>query len=182
MLGWWFFTLVVGTGGGPDAGAGQSPRGEYEVKAAFVYNFLKFVELPPQAVADADRIRICVVGEIPMSAPFDDLDNQDLMGKRLAVTHLETLADARECHVLFIASSEEQRLPMILEALKGAGTLTIGDTEGFAQKGVIINFYLEKKRVRFEINAEAARRNGLKISSKLLKLAGAVYGPTPAGD
>jgi hypothetical protein len=69
-----------------------------------------------------------------------------------------------------------------MRSLEGASILTIGDTAGFARQGVIINFYLENRKVRFEINAAAARRAGLTISSKLLKLAGAVYGAAPAGD
>ncbi len=104
------------------------------------------------------------------------------MGKRLLVSYQTEPSGLRSCHVLFIAPSERPRIPLIMDALRGAGTLTIGDTQGFAQQGVMINFYIEKRRVRFEINAGAAHEAGLKISSKLLKLAGAVYGSTPAGE
>jgi hypothetical protein len=176
------FALVQAAGSVTIAVAGQAPPGEYEVKAAFVYNILKFVEWPTSPVDDADRIHLCVVGEVPESAPFDELDGQDVMGKKLTIRHLTTLANVRECHVLFIASSEDGRLSGIMNALKGASTLTVGDTEGFTQRGVVINFYMEQKRVRFDINAQAARHAGLKISSKLLKLAGTVFGAAPGGD
>jgi hypothetical protein len=84
--------------------------------------------------------------------------------------------------VLFIGSSEERNIHRIMRALQGTSILSIGDTTGFARQGVIINFYLEQKRVRFEVNAAAARQAGLVISSKLLKLAGSVYGNSPAGE
>ena len=182
LLAVWGCVILLTLGGASRIVAGQAPPGEYEVKAAFVYNILKFVEWPSYIVTDADSIHICVAGDVPMSAPFDDLDGQAVMGKKMTVRYLTTLADVRECHVLFIASSEEWRLSRIMNALKGASTLTVGDTEGFAQRGVVVNFYMEQKRVRFEINAEAARQAGLKISAKLLKLAGMVFGATPAGD
>lgn len=182
MLGLCILAIVIGAGNVTITTAGQTSPGEYDVKAAFVFNFLKFIEWPSQTFSDAKKISICIVGEIPVADPFDDLEGQDLMGKKLAVKHLRTLASVRECHVLIIAPSEERRLSAITDAVKGAPTLTIGDTEGFARRGVAINFSMENKKVRFEINAEAARQAGLKISSKLLKLASTVYGVAPAGD
>jgi hypothetical protein len=182
LLAAWACVILLALGSAPRITTGQTPPGEYDVKAAFVYNFLKFVEWPPRGEADAKRIRVCIVGDVPVEGPFDDLDNQDIMSKKLTVSRLVKLTNARECQVLFIASSEERRLSAIMDAVKGAGTLTIGDAEGFAQRGIIINFIMENKKIRFEINAEAARQAGLKISSKLLKLASTVYGAAPAGD
>jgi hypothetical protein len=164
----------------PNADAGQRLRGEYEVKAAFIYNFLKFIEWPLPS-ASAEDFRICLTGAVPVSAAFEALDRQYTGGKRLAVHRPDTAAQMRACHVLFIASSEGHRLPAILETLSGANTLTIGDTEGFGRKGVIINFYIMDKKVGFEINADAARRAGLKISAKLMKIAGTVYDSSAPG-
>jgi hypothetical protein len=166
----------------PDVGAAQSSPREYEVKAAFVYNILKFVEWPQDKVSRGNTIRLCILGRVPDATPFLALDGQDLSGKRLVVTHLTDRTELRECDVLFIAVSEERRLPQIMDALAGAPVLTLGDTEGFAQRGVVLNFYLVKDKVRFEINIEAARRSGFHISAKLLRLAGAVYGAAGAGE
>ena len=174
--------IILAMGMMSPAAAGQAPSGEYEVKAAFVYNFLKFVDLPSPASGAAASLRICILGAVPDQAPFDLLDKQELAGKRLAVNHLAGISDVAACQVLFIASSEERRLPAIVDAAKKSGMLTISDTEGFARRGVVINFIIENKKVRFEINAEAARLAGLKISSKLMKLASIVYGSAPAGD
>jgi hypothetical protein len=176
------YALLLTLGSASRSIAGETLPGEYDVKAAFVYNFLKFVEWPSQGTTDAEKVLVCIVGDVPVTAPFDDLDNQEMLNKKLKVSHLVKLTNVRECQVLFIASSEERRLPAIMDAVKGAGTLTISDVEGFAQRGVIINFTMQNKKVRFEINAEAARRAGIKISSKLLKLASTVYGAAPAGD
>jgi hypothetical protein len=182
LLAVWCCVLLLTLGGATRIAAGQALPGEYDVKAAFVFNFLKFVEWPSSGTIEEMKIRVCIVGDIPVTAPFDELDNQEVVGKKLTMSHLTKLTSIRECQVLFIASSEERRLPAIMEAVKGTGTLTIGDAEGFARRGVIISFSLQGKKVRFEINAEAARRAGIKISSKLLKLASTVYGAAPAGE
>lgn len=147
-------------------------RGEYEIKAALVYNFLKFVEWPSKAAGS--EIRLCVLGEISRAGSLADLDSQTVAGRRLVVVQAD-LRDVRGCDVLFLMKGEEQRLPKILEAVKGGGTLTIGEAEELGRKGVIINFLIVRKKVRFEINADAARAAGITISSKLMKLAGAVY-------
>ena len=140
ILGLCALVVVIITGSVAITGAGQTLPGEYDVKAAFVYNFLNFIEWPSRSAADARKITVCIAGDLPVAAPFDDLNNQELMGKQLTVNRLARLTNIRECQVLFIAPSEARRLPAIIDAAKRAGTLTIGDTEGFAQRGVIINF------------------------------------------
>ncbi len=162
--------------------AAQGPPGEYEVKAAFIFNFFKFVEWPVPSLGPGNTINLCIFGDIPGGAALDALDGQGVAGKRVAVRHAASLEDLSGCQALFIAGAEERRLPRILDSLAGAGVLTIGDTDGFARDGVVINFYLEKKKVRFEINLEAAHRAGLKLSAQLIRLAGAVYGKAPAGE
>jgi len=91
--------------------------------------------------------------------------------RKLTVMRTDSLARPAGCQVLFISRSERERVPQILAAVKGSPVLTVGDTKGFADDGVIINFVLEGSKVRFEINTDSADRAGLKISSKLLQLA-----------
>ncbi|HEX9113221.1 MAG TPA: YfiR family protein [Nitrospirota bacterium] len=160
---------------------GQPQPGEYEVKAAFLYNFLSFVEWPA-TVKRSDTLRVCVMAEPPALNAFNELNGQIAAGRKIDAVHLSPGDSPGSCHVLFIGSHAELDLPRIMKAVEGAGVLTVGDTAGFARQGVIINFYLQNKKVRFEINAAAARRSGITISSKLLKLAGAVYGAAPAGE
>jgi hypothetical protein len=124
---------------------------------------------------------LCILGDLPDAAPFDDLDGLEIMGKRLHLVHLKEPQEARTCQVLFLSSSLSRRLPETLELVRGRSVLTVGDSDGYAQRGVMINMYLENKRVRFEIDAETAGLAGLRISSKLLSLAGTIHGTERTG-
>jgi len=167
---------------GHAADRNASAPAEYQLKAAFVYNFIKFVEWPSAERLAGDTLRICLLGEVPTAASFDDLNGQEVLGRRLSVTMLKLPQEARSCQVLFLAATQTARLTEVLAILGGAPVLTIGDTEGYAKRGVMINMFLENKRVRFEINAETARSAELRISTKLLKLASRVYGAVPGGE
>jgi hypothetical protein len=174
--------VPVPWGNGHAADRNAPAPAEYQLKAAFVYNFIKFVEWPSTERSTSDTLRVCILGEVPAAAPFDDLNGQEALGRRLSVSVLRSLHEARSCQVLFVAASQSARLTEVLATLGGAPVLTIGDTEGYARRGVMINMFLENKRVRFEINAETARSAGLRISTKLLKLASKVYGAVPGGE
>lgn len=158
------------------AGA-QEPSPEYELKAAFLYNFVKFVEWPADAFAGAKSpLTICVYGNDPFRASLDGVVRGETLGERgLLVQRPEALGDLRDCRVLFVSRSESHRLPEVLAQVEGAPVLTVGDTDGFLRAGGVINFVMEDNKVRFQINQEAAERNRLTISSKLLRLAK----PTP---
>jgi YfiR/HmsC-like len=152
----------------------QSPAaGEYQVKAAFLYNFAKFVEWPPGGFSDASApLRICVLGQDPFGQELRNITNEKTVnGRKLQIDHMVDVHLARTCHILFIASSEKTQLNRILEGVRGSYVLTVGDTKGFAELGGMINFVLEKNRVQFEVNHKAAEQAGLKISSKLLNVA-----------
>jgi hypothetical protein len=155
--------------------------GEYQVKAAFVYNFIKFVTWPSGEASTGGAVRLCILGDLPDAAPFFDLNGQEIMGKRLHIVQLREPQEAPTCQILFLSSSLSRRLPENLELVRGSPVLTVGDTDGYAQRGVMINMYIENKRVRFEINAETAGQAGLRISTKLLSLAGTVHGTPRTG-
>jgi hypothetical protein len=146
---------------------------EYQVKAAFLYNFAKFVEWPPSSFSDPSApLRICVLGQDPFGQELRNITNERTVnGRKLQVDELVDAHLARPCHILFIAASEKAQLKQIFESLRGIDALTVGDTKGFAELGVIINFVLENNRVQFEVNHKAAEQAGLKISSKLLNVA-----------
>jgi hypothetical protein len=154
------------------AGA-QEPSPEYELKAAFLYNFVKFVEWPADAFAGAKSpLSICVYGSDPFGGSLEGVVRGEALGERgLLVQRPEALGDLRDCQVLFVSRSERQRLPEILARVGGAPVLTVGDTDGFLQAGGVINFVMEDNKVRFAINLQAAEHNRLTISSKLLRLA-----------
>jgi len=157
----------------------QSPTaGEYQVKAAFLYNFAKFVEWPPSSFPDASSpLRICVLGRDPFGEELRNITREKIVnGHKLEVTEVPDLQAARTCHILFIASSEKTQLKRIFDSLRGTDALTVGDTKGFVEQGGMINFVLENNRVQFEVNRKAAEEGRLKISSKLLSVAKFVVG------
>jgi hypothetical protein len=149
---------------------------EYEVKAGFMYNFPKFIEWPGDTFSGVNKaITLCVVGTDPFGKALGAIDNKTVQTRRLEIKYTGRPKDLKMCNILFISSSEKENLSQILETVKGAPMLTIGDTKGFAQQGIMINFVMEQNKVGFEINTESARRANLTISSKLLKLAKTIY-------
>lgn len=151
---------------------------EYDVKAAFLYNFTKFVDWPPAAFPDPASLKVCVLGDDPFGRSLQSVAGEQVANHKLTVVRTDSLSRPAGCQVLFISHSERERLPQILAAVRDSPVLTVGDTKGFVDQGVIINFTLEGSKVRFEINTEAADRAGIKISSKLLQLAKRVV-PNP---
>ena len=153
--------------------AGDAQPTEYQIKAAVIFNFVKFVEWPPTAFANAaSPIVIGILGD----NPFEDELASTVRGKTinnrpLAVQEFRSASEATNCHVLFISSSEKKRLPEILKGLQGTRALTVGETDGFTKAGGMINFFEEGKKLHFQINLDAARSAGLKISSRLLSIA-----------
>jgi hypothetical protein len=146
---------------------------EYYVKAAYVYNLTKFVEWPPQVFKNgSDSIVICVLGQSPIQeALLEAVKGEKIDGRTLLVHQLPAAEQVRGCHLLFIAASDRKRTRSILEDLKAAGTLTVGEAEDFLDEGGAVNFKLEGSRVRIEVNLNAVERHGLRISPKLLSLA-----------
>jgi hypothetical protein len=165
--------LWVAGGGKTEVLAQSQEASEYQVKAAFLYNFAKFVEWPPDpSRALNDPMTICIVGQDPFGTVLDEaVQGKTVSGHRLAIRRSKPGQSWRGCQIAFISSSEGKDLPSVLESLTRSGVLTVGETERFAQLGGMINFVIEQDRVHFEVNVEAAERAGLKISSKLLSLA-----------
>ena len=155
------------------ATAAEPAPTEYEIKAAFIYNFAKYVEWPEESGPDSGELFVIgVLGDDPFGALLDQIARTKTVGdKPIVIRRFDRLEDYTPCHVLFVAASAQDLLPAVLEKLAHSPVLVIGDTEGFAQRGVTINFVIERSKVRFEINPEAAACAGLKISSKLLRLA-----------
>jgi len=151
----------------------ESPlQREYEIKAAYLYNFINYIEWPENAFpAPGGTIVVGVVGESPFGAALQVLNGKQIKGRTVTLKQIEDVKDLDQCQIVFINSSEKARLPELLGKLKESRVLTVSEIEGFAQDGGIINFISEHNKVRFEINPDAARRLGLNISSELLKLA-----------
>jgi hypothetical protein len=168
---WLLAALSLGDFSGA-AALGQAVD-EYRVKAAFLYNFAKFVEWPPQAFLSANTpLVICVLGQNPFGRSLDEaVDGKVVEDRKLVVRQFADIRQVSGCHILFVSSSERKYLRAILGDLKESGVLTVGETEGFTAEGGVITLWLEGDRVRFEINLDAASRQKLRISSRLLSLA-----------
>lgn len=151
---------------------------EYQVKAAYLFNFAKFVEWPANTFSSAAApLEICVMGLNPFGHALEDsIAGKTVSGRRLEISHKTDAAEARSCQIVFIAVSDKQRIRQILPQLSGASVLTVGDTLGFTDDGGIINFVLDGDRIRFETNLDAAERAHLKISARLLSVAKVVVG------
>ena len=154
---------------------------EYEVKAAFLYNFTRFVEWPAEARRDPGApFVIAIVGRDPFGTVIDEtVAGKTAGGRAIEVRRVPRVEEAREAQIVFVSSSERSNLAAILKELDRTGILTVGDTDGFAMRGGAINFTLQARKVRFEINPIVAEQAGLKVSSQLLKLATLVAGPRP---
>ena len=147
-------------------------QNESQVKAAFVFQFVKFVEWPPEAFNDDGApIVVGVVGEDPTSNAIDQAINGKIAnGRRLQIKRFTTFRAITRCHILFLSSSQSDNLTRILAAV-GPAVLTVGETERFAHIGGIINFIIVDSKIRFEINPGTAEKARLRISAKLLSLA-----------
>jgi hypothetical protein len=145
---------------------------EYQVKAAFLFNFVQFVEWPHGAFTNSDTpFCIGVLGDDPFGTALDEtVRGETVQNRRLIVQRSRQVENLKDCQLIFISKSETERVPGILGELDPVPVLTVSETQGFAQRGGIINLYLAANKVRFEINPAAARRKGLKISSELLSL------------
>ncbi len=171
------FGVLLAVLGVAASGAAQNQLSEHQLKAAFVYNFAKFVEWPDGAFANpADPLRFCVLGDDLMGGELEELARSKTIGRRLVeARRVKSLAESQHCHVLFVAAQEQNRVRELPAAIRGAPVLTIGESDSFVSWGGVINLLLENEQLRFEVNLRAAEQARLKISSKLLALARAVH-------
>lgn len=150
---------------------------EYDVKAAFLLNFAKFVQWPPEAFQNEQSpLLLCIAGE----DPFGPALNEIVRGKAISshpflVRRTNNLDDLKACQIVYIGGSDNKRLAEILRHLKGSSALAIGESRDFTGLGGGIQFYLENNKVRFSINVDAVQRAHLTVSSKLLALAKIVH-------
>lgn len=166
--------LIVLAAGYLNAASQEKPVDEYQVKAAYLFNFARFVQWPDGTFQQPDQgIAICVLGRDPFGHWLDDtVSSRTIDGRRLMILRIVTSKQAVRCHVLFV--SEFAEMSPVLREIRSGGILTIGDTDAFRANGVVINFKLEGGKVRFDIDLEAAEREQIRISSRLLSLANIV--------
>ncbi len=145
---------------------------EYQVKAVFLYNFIKFITWPESVFPNFDTpVTIGVLGANPFGSFLDELIADEYIRNRKIEIHTsDNLSDLQDCNLIFISKSEHGRLDEILSGIGSQPIVTVGEIENFTRHGGIINFYLEGNKVRFEINNDSAQQRGIFISSQLLNL------------
>lgn len=148
---------------------------EYEIKAAFIHKIAKFVEWPDEPPADGN-LRLCVLGQEPLDEVRGVLQGKKIGNLVWEVRPVDYDSNLKACRLLFIAASERGNIKQLQRRIEDGAVLTIGDTAGYAEQGVMVNFYLEEKKVRFEINAQAAKNASLNISAQLLELVRIIKG------
>lgn len=150
-----------------------NPQYEYNVKAAFLYSFGRYVEWPKDAFAGhSGAFVLGVCGEEPFGQALDKIaQTKTIQGRRIIIQKMPTIEELQPCHILFISRSiplEQQAA--IINKMRNKSALLVGEVPGFAEHGGGINFYLEGGTVRFEINVEAIRQEKLMLDAKLLNL------------
>lgn len=146
---------------------------ESQVKAAYIYNFTKFVYWnPAESNIKSDPVIIYVLGTDPVGNLLDDFSKKQAEGQSIIVKKIKKeFTDIANCNLLFISQIEKVRLPAILKQLDGTNVLTVSDIPGFTRQGGMIGFFIQNDKVKIEINLKAVNKAGLKISAKLLEVA-----------
>lgn len=145
---------------------------EYRVKAAYLLNFAKFVEWPTNRFETrTSPIKVGVLGKDPFGNDLDrTMAGRVLDGRKFEIIRTDDPEKARDCHIVFVSSSERKRLGEVIEMLHQKHVLTVGENEAFGEAGGIVRFFLYENTVRFKISAPAAEKAGVVISSKLLQV------------
>ena len=142
------------------------------LKAAFLYNFAKFTEWPSDALAPAQRLSLCVMGDASVADALEQtIQGRQVEGHELSVRVVKISDPIRACHLLYAGGLNAQRSTQLLQALHGAPVLSVADSDRFAESGGVAQLILEGDRMRFAVNVASARRARLTLSSKLLNLA-----------
>jgi YfiR/HmsC-like len=146
---------------------------EDQVKAAYVYNFAKFIAWPSGAFSGpAAPLGFCVLDDRSFEAELTQIiKGKTVGGRAVMVVSVQNGEQSRNCHILFIGSSQAGKIRHIIAAVQNTSVLTVGEIKGFVEDGGIINFVLEDDRVQFQVNHKAAKQAGLSISAKLLAVA-----------
>ncbi|MFY9743788.1 MAG: YfiR family protein [Candidatus Sulfotelmatobacter sp.] len=155
--------------------AAQQKPTEAQVKAAYLYNFGKFVTWQNDAGANVNSLNICVLGKDPFGGILDaTVAGESIDGKQIVIKRLTKIQDGPDCRILFVGSSEEKRLRSILAVAQASAMLTVSSIPTFLQQGGVIEFVTQEDRIRFAVNLNAAQQSHLVLSSQLLKVASQV--------
>ena len=150
--------------------AWQGTGEEYNIKATFIFHFTKYVEWPD--LESGEPFTIGVFGKSDIIVPLKEISKMKTVNNRkITVVQIDDLQQISACHILFISPLDKKELKKLLETVGSHPVLTVGDTNGFADFGVALNFVIVNGKIKFELNPCAVERAGLWVSSQLQKLA-----------
>jgi len=152
--------------------AEADPIPEYDMKAAFVYNFASFTEWPDPITGS---FNLCIFDNDPIAPALETLEGKTIKGVNLTVTHVSSASQAKQCHVLYLGDQTHGNMHRLLNELAELPILTVTDENDLTGSGAMIGMSLENKKLTFDVNREPARRAHLNLSSKMLRLAQRVY-------
>ena len=145
---------------------------EYDIKAAFIYNFAKFIEWPDGTFSTpGSPVVLCVFGRGAIEKSFGEVHGKTVKGRNVDVIFNDDIDNIKSCNIIFLSTSDKKYAGAVLDSVKGVSVVTVGETPDFIHSGGIISFKSQGNKIRFEINPIAAKRARLTISSQLLKLA-----------
>jgi hypothetical protein len=155
----------------------SAPSVEYQVKAAFLFNFAKFIEWPPDTFpSEKTPIALCVFRYDPFGSALDEvIRGKAINNRELSARRIDELSQLKGCQVVFVSEREDKLLPETLNSVKGTNVLLVGESAEFAERGGAVQFFLEENKLRFAVNVDAVQRAHLQMSSKLLALAKIVH-------
>jgi hypothetical protein len=169
----WSITLLFLVFGYSHLSSQTAVASEYQVKAVFLFNFSHFITWPNNAFEDEySTFVIGIIGDDPFG-PFIEaaVEGERIGSHVIRVKRFTSISEIQNCHILYIGTKDPDQVKKIINAVSGKNILTVGDTPNFARWGGMIRFYTEQNKIRLQINNTIARAEGLKISSKLLRVA-----------
>jgi hypothetical protein len=193
-----FILIVLAAAGASNDRAGDIQYNEHQLKAAYLYNFIKCIDWPEDKPAEPNKITIGILGEDKFGDSFDAVSNKPVNDKTLIIKRFGNFDDLcknadgktknpcadedmlKKCHLLFVCKSEKPNFEQIINAVSGIGVLTVGECDGFIEAGGIINFIPSDNKLTFEVNVTAAKQARIKINSRVLRLAKRVIGEKTA--
>lgn len=167
--------LALAAGLVASAGAADSAP-EYQLKAAYLYNFAKFTEWPAGTLGGAGPVTLCVAGRDPFGDALTGLETKTVQSRPVRVRRNVRPDDVRGCQIVFVTEGDDRRMQEMVHAAEVAAALTVSDVDGFVDQGGMIGLATRDNRILFDVNLDAAHRAGLRMSSQMLKLARTVRG------
>ena len=145
---------------------------EYQLKAAYLLNFARFVYWPEEAFKTTEEeFNICVFGESPFGDSLDKLANKKIQNKKIKLRYVEKIDEDISCHIVYFSDAEKEAYESSISNLSDSITLTVSDIKGFSEKGGMIEFVRVKNKIKFEINVSKSSKSGIKYRSQLLEVA-----------